>query len=107
MEYYRKVFIKSKEDLPKEMITVFTFSDEAGEGFDIKVNPLDQGCLDNLLMFDWYLLPAELPTDEEIRADLAIEIIARFSTKTSRGTAIAKNSFIDGAKWMRDKFKDK
>ena len=42
----------------------------------------------------------DLPSEEEINKDLAIEIIARFSTKTSRGTVIAKNSFIDGAIWM-------
>ena len=95
MEYYRKVFIKSKEDLPKEMITVFTFSDEAGEGFDIKVNPLDQGCLDNLLMFDWYLLPVELPSDETI-GNNSIHL-----TEPYRG------GFIAGTKWMRDKFKEK
>ena len=98
MEYFKKVFIKSEEDLPKEMITIFAFSDEAGEGFDIKVNPLDQGCLDNLLMFDWYLLPVELPTDEEIE---------KWIINDANWAKTFINGSIYGAKWMRDKFKDK
>jgi len=36
---------------------------------------------------------------EEFKQKLAIEIIARFSTKTGRGTPIARNNFIDGAEW--------
>jgi len=45
---------------------------------------------------------SKLPTKEE----LTIEIIARFSTKTSRGTSIARNGFIDCYNWIEQRMRD-
>ena len=60
-ELYKKIYIKSESDLPKEMATLFFFNNKIGEGFDIVVNPLDKGCMNNLLLFHWYLQPIAQP----------------------------------------------
>lgn len=41
-------------------------------------------------------------TREEFKNKLAIEIVARFAAKSSRGTPIAKESFINAALWAFD-----
>jgi len=43
-----------------------------------------------------------LPIDVPSENDLAIEIIARYSTQTGRGTGIEKRGFIKGATWAID-----
>lgn len=72
-ELYEKVYIKSEADLPKEMIKIFAFREQSGEGFHIVVNPLDKGCMTNLLMFNWYLQPI---TESQLKeVDLRDELI--------------------------------
>lgn len=45
-------------------------------------------------------VPSVTITDEDaFKKDLAIEILARFSTQIGRGVPIEKRGFIDGAKW--------
>ena len=68
--YYKKIIIRDENDLPKRKITVFAVKETGGsnkiqgEGFWIAVNPLDSGCMKNLLLFDWYLLEI---SEEEIK----------------------------------------
>lgn len=77
METFEKVYIKSEADLPKEQILIFVYSEKEHEGFYIKYNPLDTGCVKNLLLFNWYLRPTKLSevkepavTDDELSAIL-------------------------------------
>lgn len=61
----RRVFINGDpERLPKELLKIFAYSDKTGEGFHIMFNPLDKGCIENMLLFDWYEIP--VPREEII-----------------------------------------
>jgi len=104
MEYYRKVFIKSEEDLPKERYNYYYFVHHVKADNNESApfnNELKDYWLDH---FDWYLQPieeqpkTELPTDEEINE----EAYCWFSEGSE-----ASSYWKSGAKWMRDKFKDK
>jgi len=100
MEYYRKVFIKSEEDLPKEDgIVIVKDTTNANPHYFI----YNKGCRDFWLTnIDWYLQPIELSADEGIEKQFPIDY-DKFK--------VNKNTFNlgerEGAKWMRDKFKDK
>ncbi len=106
MEYFKKVYIKSKDDLPKEKggydtelgYIYFNPNNLKIEG---KGNRIDnvEWWVDNI---NWYLLPVSLPevTDEEIDE-------MRFATLGVIGHEDIDNAYIDGfkkgAKWMRNK----
>lgn len=63
-QYYRKVFIKTEDDLPKEYGFYWTHSVGMGVrkiSFD-KANRLKW-----LVLYDWYFLPLPKSGDEDIR----------------------------------------
>ena len=96
MELYRKVYIKSEADLPKEEgeYIVSHNYDKAVEFF-CSDNPYDiSHWLEDI---DWYLQPFELdmPTDEEIERECPAY------TKLSGEC----DAWIAGAKFMREEIK--
>ena len=107
MEYYKKVFIKSEDDLPKEEGRYIY-----GWGnIDIRVNsgtsivyydPNDdkEEFTEMIESYDWYLLPVEFPTDEEI-IDYALDYVRHKSLKPAN-KGLIKDALIIGAKAMRD-----
>jgi hypothetical protein len=66
MEIYKKVIISSEADLPKEDGEYFIQNKKFGFGSTHywKVNKAREHTW--LTQIDWYLLPVELPTTEEI-----------------------------------------
>jgi hypothetical protein len=95
-ELFKKIYIKPEKGLPKKKGSYFCYPLKG-----IKLIPKNRtyNALDraNVVFWvdciDWYLLPVEQPTDEEI--DLK-----------AKNNWINENNisaFIDGAKWMRDK----
>jgi len=63
MEYYRKVFIKSAEDLPKKSDMYIVGINGEVKDFPIIIDEEDaEWSVKNI---DWYLLSVELPSDEE------------------------------------------
>lgn len=47
--------------------------------------------------------PQQQPDTNTFEHALMIEVIARFAGRNSRGTSIAKEGFIDGAKWANER----
>ena len=106
MEYYRKVFIKSEEDLPKEDGDYIVHSKSYGwtgianwKAFENPNYPEYNQYL-WLLNYDWYLLPVELPSVEEI-IDYALDYVSHKSLKPAN-KGLIKDALIIGAKAMRD-----
>jgi hypothetical protein len=94
MEIYKKVYIQSVDDLPKEtgMYECYFKDHTMGRAtYDISDQYATTGIIWWINKVDWYLLPIELPSDEEIHN----EAIKKSST-------IEKSDYILGAKWMRD-----
>jgi DNA modification methylase len=92
-ELYRKVIIKSKTDLPKEegeYIAHNMFN-------NIISNWASRNKNQWMERIDWYLLPVDLPTDEELEDEISLRYIATPSPITS-GIA-----FRSGFNWLRDK----
>lgn len=84
---------KAKEKMREKATCIF----ELTKGFTTETN--DNAMKAALEMAGYVLeLTNDLDTPTKIEKDLAIEILARF-TGNSRGTPIARNSFIDGANW--------
>ena len=72
MEYYKKIFIKSADDLPKEegyyFVETKANTDRKMDLFYWRFTNFAQGKECWLHDIDWYLMPVEfdLPTEEEI-----------------------------------------
>jgi len=112
-ELYRKVIIKTEADLPKKKDNYFihfkskfiiTKDSECYIGYtDYSEKKKDEWLKD----IDWYLLPVDLPTDEEIEnlANEFMEIYYKDSDEPnyeSERTFMIED-FIFQAKWYRDK----
>jgi len=107
---YRKIFIKTKEDLPKVnndyIVRLHPIADDIGKQVELrKFNPNNQNHInwwkDNI---DWYLLPIEEPTDEEIENAADIHCLIPDDDERQSGRIDYKLwvGFVDGAKAMRD-----
>lgn len=107
MELYRKVEIRSENDLPKKggdyfvqlktgygRILHFPFNGDVGWNIDVH---------DWIQNVDWYLQPYELDllTDEEIKNYFTKE---HFHYEKGRYTKVDKDR-IYGAKWMKEEIK--
>jgi hypothetical protein len=106
-EYFKKVYIKSEEDLPKEMgdylvlrktgygtLLHFPFEGDVGWKAD-RYNWLHN--------VDWYLLPVTLPSDDEINDWASSEEILNNMPETLKLHIKKKiECRIEGAKWARD-----
>jgi hypothetical protein len=97
---YEKIYIKSVDDLPKEDGIYFTQITDTCKG-SFHFNPDDKDDIDFFMGdVEFYLLPIEDPTDEEI-IDYALEYVSHKSLKpANRG--LIKDALIIGAKAMRD-----
>ena len=93
---YRKVFVSSPADLPKDGAYIVHFKDSYPRLAELNKNSIfsrdNDYWLENI---DWYLQPVELPSDEEIKLACPQTLIARISC------------WIQGAKWFRDKLINK
>jgi len=95
MELFRKVYIKSKADLPKEFkFYVFGFKNSTVRGMNYYRND-DK---DILNLVDWYLVPFKLdmPTDQEIKHE---------SLCQTNLNDLSINGFRKGAEWMGEEIK--
>ena len=93
MGLYRKVIIKSEDDLPKKS-GYYTIHPKQTSKWHTETFRYEKG--DNvywLRVIDWYLEPIELPSGEEIEK-WAMKQTSRVSSQTI---------LVFGAKWMRDK----
>lgn len=97
MEYFKKVLIQSKNDLPKLAGYYFAQHIRLGKN-NYSFHPDLYKINDYVEDFDWYLLPVQLPTDEEIW-QYAFE---RFPGYRDIPGTITDGCFIEGAKAMRD-----
>jgi len=101
-ETYKKVFIKTEADLPKEHTTYIVF-DKSRYGkcvMYLEYNPYDpESIADWMATIDWYLKPVELVSDEDIEKWAYDESEQNICGDYERGIAIGK---IIGAKAMRD-----
>jgi len=112
-ELYKKVFIKSEDDLPKEKGYYFVKKkapDKRSHGFREYDVPIDirwsninfaQGKQDWLSNIDWYLQPIEIPTEEEVNNN-ACKIYANASNPDDKILA-----FIDCFEWLLKKLTNK
>lgn len=105
-ELFKKVYIKSEADLPKEMgdylvlrktgygtLLHFPFEGDVGWKAD-RYNWLHN--------VDWYLLPVSLPSDEEIEAEIHKQCTFRAGDEEYTNSLNERERII-GAQWMRDK----
>jgi hypothetical protein len=103
MELYRKIYIKSEADLPKEVGSYFVYFKDVGEDIYDWVltngeNPVEEywnGQFQEdywINTFDWYLQPIEI-TDSDIEA---------WADKIERRGCSYYNGLMAGAKAMRD-----
>jgi hypothetical protein len=99
-EIYKKVYIQSEVDLPKDANWYFIF--QSSRGMDVLFYTGDLENKTNWLSkVDWYLLPVELPSDEKIEkwADFCADnSVGEFDTKV-----IIKAALMLGARWTKEK----
>jgi hypothetical protein len=104
MELYKKVYIKSEEDLPKKGIYITRFGSLIYRNELWKLPDGDRSYLDFTdFKVDWYLQPIELPSDEEIENELN-KVLPERNNSFTRGY---ENGWNECAKWMREQFKAK
>ena len=110
MEKYKKVYIKTEEDLPKEA-GHFIVCKRSGEIFRDYIYPkIDNSFPDAnmwLKYIDWYLQPLsdqDLPSDEEIKSWAKTLCYNNEENPIQDGSIIRLRyeSLIEGAKAMRD-----
>lgn len=105
---YKKIEIRSVDDLPKEKGIYFSFAVDEDENLEPKMvlgeyDPENSECVKEWMKFcKWYLLPVHEVTDEEIE-----EYAQRFTLMTTLGDQELlqenlRKGIIYGAKWMRD-----
>jgi len=107
-DYFKKVYIKSEADLPKEegyyFVGTKANTDRKMDLFYWRFTNFAQGRECWLNDIDWYLLPVSIPSDEEIEKwaeeESKVEIEEDGEVKTY-STCISE-FYIEGAKWMRD-----
>ena len=105
MELFRKVYIKSKADLPKEFkFYVFGFKNSTVRGMNYYRND-DK---DILNLVDWYLVPFKLdmPTDEEIEGEaMTYSSYPAMPDGHPEFEPSRAPDFDAGAKWMGEEIK--
>lgn len=104
---YRKVYIRSEDDLPKEAGFYFVnwtpghahHTTMAAQYYDESIKGLWFG----KGWFDWYLLPVELPTEKEI---VIAESISTYIIKPDASSfELLSQGFRDGVRWLISKLK--
>jgi len=104
---YRKVIIKSTDDLPKEGQKVYSHNVN-GDFEETIYYPNKIFCGDNwwLKYIDWYLLPVDLPTDEELNEyvfKLVPTCILKGHESVGDVNEDCRKSVIEALKWLCDK----
>jgi len=108
-ELFKKVYIHSEKDLPKEAGFYFLHWKHTNDRMHTQmgVQYYDEsikGLWFGKGWYDWYLLPVSIPSDEEIEKwaeeESKVEIEEDGEVKTY-STCISE-FYIEGAKWMRD-----
>ena len=103
--FYKKVYIHSEDDLPKETGRYwchekYVKSQDLIDSYHYDKDDKDF-CCDWLNTFDWYLLPVPLPSDEEIEEMLWEEINIPLSQKDKEFNTDAYKQYQETLYWMR------
>jgi hypothetical protein len=92
-ELFKKVYIKSEADLPKEGSYIAHFTSDSVEFLSCEIISVIYRIRSKVtkITIDWYLQPIEIPSDEEIKLACPQTLISRISC------------WIQGAKWLKSK----
>jgi hypothetical protein len=105
-DYFKKVYIKSEDDLPKEAGFYFVnWTPGHAHNTTMGVVYYDEsikGLWFGKGWYDWHLLPVTLPSDEEIEAEIHKQCTFRAGDEEYTNSLNERERII-GAKWVRDK----